>query len=507
MNGTIQALFEAVTLIGDPVTLGFIVLGTLIGLVFGALPGLGGTVALALLIPVSFGMEPQNAIVLFGGATGGVAFGGSISAILINVPGTGPNAATILDGYPMSQQGRAGEALGVSATASALGAIFGLIILVSLIPVAQEVILAFGIPEFFWLAIFGLSIIAVATEGSLLKGLASGGFGLMLALIGYSGTTGEYRYGFGTEYLWDGIDLVVALIGLFAIAEVINLIRKGGTIAEDSKSVTDRSDVLKGAVEVLKRPSLFLRSAATGTLIGMVPGAGGTVANFLSYMQAMQTSDDPESFGTGNLEGVLASEAANDAKDGGALLPAVVFGIPGSAGMAVLLGGLILHGLNPGQEMLNENLPLLFVLILSVLIANILTSVIGISIANQLAKLTRVPGELLVAPILIICVVGAFALRSNMLDVVVAVIFGIVGYAMIVYDYSRIAVVIALILGPLAERSFLQSLMISKSGYMIFVSRPISLALAILTVLSLSLPAIRSRLANGGSEPTSGGGD
>lgn len=506
MNGTIQAMFEAATLIGDPVTLGFIVLGTLIGLVFGALPGLGGTVALALLIPITFGMEAQNAIVLFGAALGGVAFGGSISAILINVPGTGPNAATLLDGYPMSQQGRAGEALGVSATASALGAIFGLVILILLIPVAQQIILAFGTPEFFWLAVFGLTIIAVATEGSLLKGLASGGFGLMIALIGYSNTTGDVRYGLGTQYLFDGIDLVVALIGLFAIAEVINLVRKGGTIAEDSEGVTSRSDVFKGAVEVLKRPSLFLRSAATGTLIGMVPGAGGTVANFISYMQAMQTSDDPQSFGSGNLEGVLASEAANDAKDGGALLPAVVFGIPGSAGMAVLLGGLILHGLNPGREMLGQNLPLLFVLILSLLISNLLTSLIGISTANQLAKLTRVRGDLLVAPILAICVVGAFALRSHMLDVVVAVVFGLIGYAMIVYDYSRIAVVIALILGPLAERSFLQSLMISDSGLLIFVSRPISLVLVVLTVLSLSLPAIRSKLADDGGDPVSGGG-
>lgn len=488
----IEAMAAALGMIFTWPTIIFIVVGTLIGMVFGAIPGLGGTIALALLIPVTFGMGQTNAMVLFGATLGGVAFGGSVSAILINVPGTGPNAATLLDGYPMSQQGRAGEALGVAATASALGAVFGLIILVMLIPVAREIILAFQPPEFFWLAVFGLTVIAVATEGTLTKGIASGGVGLLIASIGYSGATGEYRYGFGTEYLWDGIDLVVALIGLFAIAEVINMIRKGGTIADPSKMTTDRSGVLKGAKEVIKRPSLFFRSAAIGTLIGMIPGAGGTVANFIAYMQAVQTSDDPGSFGKGNLEGVLASEAANDAKDGGALLPAVVFGIPGSAAMAVLLGGLILHGLNPGRQILEEGLPVLFVLIFALLFANLLTSSIGLAFASELAKLTRVPVTLLTPPILVICLVGAFALRNNLADVLVALVFGFIGYFMIIFGYSRVAVVLALILGPLAERSFLQSLMMSGGEYSIFVIRPISFVLLVLTLLSLSLPFIRA---------------
>jgi putative tricarboxylic transport membrane protein len=504
MQGVLIAASEALGLILNPVSIAFILLGTMIGMVFGALPGLGGTIALALLIPVSFGMAPQNAVVMFGSALGGVAFGGSISAILINVPGTGPNAATLLDGYPMSQQGRAGEALGASATASALGAIFGLVVLTLIIPIAREVILAFGIPEFFWLAVLGLTIIAVVTEGSLLKGLISGGFGLMLAQVGYSRTTGEPRYMLGTEYLWDGINLVIALIGLFALAEIINMVRKGGSIAAEEASPPNRRDVFRGGMEVLKRPSLFFRSAMTGTLIGMVPGAGGTVANFVSYMQAMQTSSDPESFGHGNIEGVIASEAANDAKDGGALLPAVVFGIPGSAGIAVLLGGLILHGLNPGRELLGENLPFLFVLIFALLFANILTSVIGLSIADRLAQLTRIPTELLVAPILVVSLVGAFALRNNILDVYVAVIFGFLGYIMMIYDYSRIGLVIALILGPIAEQSFLQARVISDSGYWIFFNRPISLTLMILTVVSLLLPLIRKQFqdadAAGGGE-------
>lgn len=493
----IDAILTALSILFSWPTFAFLVLGTLIGIVFGAIPGLGGTIVLALLIPITFGMDSTYAMVLFGATIGGVAFGGSISAILINVPGTGPNAATLLDGYPMSQQGRAGEALGVAATASALGAVFGLLILIALIPVARAIILAFQPPEFFWLAIFGLTVIAVATEGPLTKGIISGGFGLMLAMIGYSGATGEYRFGLGTDFLWDGLDLVIVLIGLFALSEVINMIRKGGTIAKEGAEIEkNREGVFKGVREVLKRPSLFIRSASIGTLIGMVPGAGGTVANFISYMHAVQTSKEPETFGKGNLEGVLASEAANDAKDGGALLPAVIFGIPGSAVMAVLLGGLILHGLSPGQELLEANLWLLFLLIFALLFSNLLTSAIGVTWAHHFAKLTSVPVKVLTGPILVVCLVGAFAIRNNILDVAVATIFGFLGYWMIVFSYSRVAIVLALILGPIAETAFLQSLDISGGNYIIFFARPISLALVLLTVISLALPLIRTRLNN-----------
>lgn len=497
----LEAILTALSVLFTWPTIVFLLIGTLLGILFGAIPGLGGTIILALLIPITFGMESTHAMVLFGATIGGVAFGGSISAILINVPGTGPNAATLLDGYPMSQQGRAGEALGVSAAASALGALFGLVILVALIPLAREIILAFQPPEFFWLAVFGLTIIAVATKGTLIKGIISGGFGLMIALIGYSNATGEYRYGFGTEFLWDGIDLVVALIGLFAIAEVINMIRKGGTIANTDDIVGSREGVIKGVREVIKRPGLFARSAAIGTIIGMIPGAGGTVANFISYMQAVQTSSEPETFGKGNLEGVLASEAANDAKDGGALLPAVIFGIPGSAVMAVLLGGLVLHGLSPGRELLEANLWMLFLLIFSLLFANLLTSSFGLLFAHQFAKITKVPVKTLTGPILVICLVGAFALRNNFLDVVVALVFGFIGYWMIAFGYSRVAIVLALILGPIAETSFLQSLQISDGSYAIFVTRPISLVLVAVTVISLVLPFLRGWLERRNAQP------
>lgn len=470
----------------------YVLVGAAIGMVFGAIPGLGGVIALALLIPVTFGMNTEPAIILFGATMGGVAFGGSISAILINIPGTAPNAATLLDGYPMTKQGRAGEALGISATASAAGAVFGLIVLLLLLPAARRIILAFSPPDFFWLAIFGLTIIALVGRGRMIRSLAMGCVGLMLSFIGLTGVVDEYRHGFGTEYLMDGIQLIPVIIGIFAVAEVLQLSKTGGTIqTDDAVEVTDSP--LAGVKRVFQHPRLFVQSSVIGTIVGMIPGAGGTVANFVSYMFAMQTSKAPDTFGSGNPEGVIASEAANDSKDGGSLLPTTVFGIPGSAEMVVLLGALTIHGLTPGVGLLGENLHFLLLLVFALLLSNVVTSLVGILSANYIAKIAQTPVELLIPPILAVSFVGSFALRNNLGDVVVTLVFGIVGFAMIAYSYSRIILVLALILGPIAERGFLQSLALSDSGYGIFVASPISIVLILLIVLGFAVPVARGR--------------
>ena len=506
MSAIVDALLTAALTLFSWPTILYVVIGAMLGMLFGLLPGLGGPILLSLLIPVTYGFDPEAAIVLLAGSLGGVAFGGSISAILINTPGTPPNAATTFDGYPLARQNRAGEALGISATASALGALFGLVILALLVPVAQEVILAFSPPEFFWIAVLGLMIIAFVAQGSFLKGLVSGGLGLLISFIGFSGVVGTYRFGFGTEVLWGGIELIAALIGLFAIAEVIKL------TVEETESIADKEQTavsggrLKGVKSVFKHWNVFGRSAIIGTLTGIIPGAGGTVANFIAYIQAAQTSDNPEEFGHGAVEGVIASEASNDAKDGGSLLPTLVFGIPGSATAAVLLAGLILHGVNPGQDLLTNDLPMLFLLLLALLVSNLVTSLIGVSIANQLAKITHVPVQLLIPVVLTLSLVGAYALRSNMFDVFVAVAFGFLGYGMVVYDYSRVAVIIALVLGPLMENSFIQSLQMSDSGYWIFITRPISFVLVLLIVLMLVMPLVRSVVSLDGIKPTLRGG-
>lgn len=471
-------------------TVGILVIGTIIGLVFGMFPGLGGPVALALLIPVSFGMDQGNAIVLFGSAMGGVTFGGSVTAILINTPGTAPNAATMFDGYPLARQGRAGEAIGASATSSAIGAIIGLVILVLLIPVARNVILAFQPPEFFWLAVLGLTVIAAVSQDNMIKGLISGALGMVVSFIGWRGVVSTYRYGFGTDYLWDGINIVIALLGVFAVAEIINLTTENKTIAKTDVT-TDWRDTVSGIKQTLVKWPLILRSSIIGTLIGIVPGAGGTVATFIAYMQAQMTSKDPDSFGKGNIEGVIASESANDSKDGGALLPTVVFSVPGSAVMVVLLGAFLLHGITPGRALLTDDLPILATLILALVFSNILTSSIGIAAANQLSRLTRVPIKLIVPSVLAVVFVGAYVLRNNIIDVGVVILFGFLGYWMISFGYSRVAFVLGLILGPIAERGFLQGLAISDTGVWIFFTRPISFVLIVLTVLSLTLPIIR----------------
>ncbi len=488
----VEALIIGLTqLLSWPLIL-FVFAGALLGMLFGLLPGLGGPVLLALLLPVTYGFAPESAVVLLTASLGGVAFGGSISAIIINTPGTASNAATTFDGYPLARQGRASEALGVSATASALGAIFGVLVLILLLPVAQQIILAFSPPEFFWIAVLGLAVIAFVSGDSFLKGLVAGGVGLMISFIGYSGVTGTYRYGFGTEFLWAGIDLIAAIIGLFAIAEVIKLtVEKSETIAQFTGEGSTGRGQLKGIKHVLSRPVLFFKSATIGTLIGLIPGAGGSVANFVSYISALQSSDEPERFGQGAVEGIIASEASNDAKDGGALLPTLVFGIPGSATTAVLLAGLVVHDINPGRQLLGEDLSILFLLLFALILANIVTSGVGLFAAPFLAKATHVPVRILIPLILIVSFLGSYALRGNVGDVVVAVAFGFLGYAMIVYSYSRVAMIIALVLGPLLENSFVQSLQMSRESYWIFVTRPISFVLMMLVLLIVLVPLIQ----------------
>ena len=496
------AVAAAGTVFSFPAIL-FVVLGTILGMTFGAMPGLGGIVVLALLLPLTVGMDANTTMALFGSALGGVAFGGSISAILLNVPGTAPNAATCLDGYPMARKGESGEALGISATASALGAVFGVVILVALIPVAQAIILAFAAPEFFMLTVLGISVIALVTRGQLLNGLAAGGVGILLALVGYDPITGNVRWnflealnvGFMEGYLYDGIKLVPAVIGIFAIAEVMHLTATKRESIAESATVEASSGALNGVREVFNHPWLFLRSAAIGTVVGMIPGVGGTVANFLAYLNATQTSDHPERFGTGDPRGVIASEAANDAKDGGALLPALAFGIPGSATTALILGALTLHGIAPGPNIITEELDVVFALIISLVLANILSSLIGISLANHLSKITTISTSYIVPVVLVISLAGAYVVNESLGDVGVAVLLGVVGFFMILYDYSRIALIIGLILGQTMEITFHQSIGAYDAGLLVFVTRPISALFLLALVVTLVYPVVSRRLS------------
>jgi len=469
----------------------YLVLGTLLGMLFGILPGLGGPQVLALLLPITYGMNVDLAIVLLVGAMSAIAFGGSIPAILINTPGTGQSAATCFDGFPLAQQGKAGMAIGAAATSSCMGAIFGAIILTIILPVGRLVVLAFSYPEYFMLALMGLSVIAVVSKGSLWKGLIAACLGLILSTIGYDPVTGSVRFAFGSDYLWDGIRLLPAFIGLFAVGEALDLFLKRGKIAEiDYRGKI--GGVTEGIKAVFRHFGLFLRCSVVGTVVGIIPGVGGAVSNFLAYGHAVQVSKDPEKFGTGDIRGVIAPEAGNDAKDGGALVPTLIFGIPGSLEMAVFLGALILLGLEPGPRMMIDNPEVVLVLIYTLVAGNILVALIGLFGAGFLVKITYVPTSLLAPVVFMLALMGAYLAHGLLTDVVVALIFGVLAFAMKRFDFSRIAVVIAIVLGGMAQKTFHQTLMLW--GYKGFFNRPISLGLFIIIVAMVLVPYVREML-------------
>jgi putative tricarboxylic transport membrane protein len=487
----LESTLAALQFLFTPAGTLYLFAGVVIGLVFGVMPGLGGTTAIALLMPLTFSMEPNHAMALIGGIMGAVSAGGSISAILINTPGTAPNAATCFDGYPLAQQGKAGLAIGAAAAASTLGGLIGVVVLVAVIPVMKQIVLLFGPPEFFMLALMGLAAIALSTGGQFLRGLIAGALGLILSFIGYNSVTGGVRFTLGSEYLFDGIPLVPALTGLFAISEMIQLSVSGGTIAREGTR-TRITGVMQGVWAVFKHWKTLLQGSAIGTFIGAVPGLGGTVAAFLSYTAAMQISKSPETFGRGNIEGVIGPEAANNSKDGGALIPTLAFGVPGSAEMAVFLGVLVLHGLQPGPMLLIEHEGVIFSLILALSASCVIATLITLVVARWLVLITLVDVHLLVPTVIAVSLVGVYALQEAIGDVVLAAVFGILGYLMMRFRYPRVTLVIALILGEIAERSFHQSLNMASGDWTIFFTRSLSLVLFLLTIACLALPAVQA---------------
>lgn len=493
-----ELFLGAVVALLSPATLIFVVAGVVIGLIFGVIPGLGGTTALALLLPLTFGMEVTHAFAMAGGIMGAVAMGGSISAILLNAPGTAPSAATCLDGHPLAKQGRAADAIGAVATASPLGGLFGVLTLLLVLPLAKEIVLLFGPPEFFLVAVFGIVTVAVSSSSKLLRGLIAGGIGLMLSFVGYDTVHGGVRYTFGSDYLWDGIPLIPSLVGLFGMAEMIRLSVEGGTVAADASQV-QLNGVTAGMRATLRHWKVVIRGSVIGTLIGAIPGVGGTVATFIAYSTTKKADRDPDTFGTGRIEGIIAPESANNAKDSGALLPTLAFGIPGSAEMAVFLGILILHGLQPGPAIFAEHQQDIYGLILALTLSAVLASIIGLTFVRWLAAITLVKGQILAPVVIAVSLVGVYAINLTPGDVVLAAALGVLGYLMLRFDYPRLPLVIALILGETAERGFQQSMMIGKGQWTIFFHSATSIVLVVLIVLSLGwslVPMMRARLAS-----------
>ena len=472
--------------------MGLLVLAIPIGMFFGAVPGLGGKLGIALMIPFVFGMEMVPGAVFLLAMHSVVHTGGSIPSILFGVPGTGPDAATIVDGYPMTQKGEAGRALGASLGASGMGGVVGAIVLAVLIPVLEPVVLAFSPAEFFLMALLGITFISLLSGDSLIKGLIVGLFGLMLAFVGMDPQLGVTRFTFGQLFLWDGVDIITAILALFAIPEMIALGVKGGSISTVTKEAARYSfaEVIDGIMDVFRHWWLALRTAIIGAVIGIIPGLGGDAASWICYGHAVQSSKTPERFGKGAVEGVIAPETANNSKEGGSLLPTLFFGVPGSSGMAIMLGAFVILGIQPGPMLIQTNLELVWTLIWALVIANLLAVVMFLGVAKWLGLLAFVRGGLLIPFVLVLAMLGSYLSRGHWENLVIIVVFGILGYGLKRFDWPRPPFVIGLVLGPIAERSLHKALALWGPAFLL---RPISLVLIAIIVVTLTFAFISRR--------------
>lgn len=487
----LQAAQEGLALVFSWPNVCYPIVGTLLSMLVAVMPGLGGSALMALAIPFTFDWEPLPVLLLFGSFVGGATFMGSVTAILFNIPGTGANAATMFDGYPMARRGEARTALACSATASALGSSFGIFALVLALPVLREFILAFGPPELLMLAVWGLAMLAALTGGSVVKGLAMGALGLLLALIGLNPQTAELRYTFGTLYLRDGLNFIPTFLGIFAMAQAADLALGRRPPLPHAPWREDKAgSAAEGVRAVFRNPGLLLRSSLIGTVVGFIPGIGGAVASFIAYGQAARSGGGKGlPFGEGNIRGVLAPEAANDAKDGGSLIPTLAFGIPGNAATAVLLAVFAVHGITPGRAMLNDNLALVFALIWSLFLSNLLTSITGLAMVNPLSRLGEIRARLLAPIVFVLAAAGAYLQNHSAADVTVALVFGALGFLMTRNGWPRVPLVMGLVLGSLFETNLLLTMRLQQLGRVELWNRPLALALLALAALSLMAAA------------------
>lgn len=465
----------------------FIIVGVFTGICIGALPGLTATMGVALVLPLTFGMDAIPGILLLIGVYVGAIYGGSISAILLRTPGTPAAAATILDGYEFSKRGESGRALGISTVSSFVGGVVSVIALWLISPQLAKLALRFSAPEFFLLAIFGLSIIASISGNSLSKGVLCGALGITLSFIGIDSITGYPRFVFNNINLLSGMSFIPVMIGLFAMSQAFTTIE---TIFTPDQVTQKISKVWpsKSDWKVIMRQGPI--SGVIGTIIGIIPGAGAEIGAFVSYGQAKKTSRHPELFGTGIPEGIAAPEAGNNGVTGGALIPMLTMGVPGDAVAAILIGALTVQGLQPGPLLFTEHTTLVYSIFLGMFIANITVLVLGLSSLKLFVKVLSVPKSILTPMIFVLCVVGSYAINTNFFDVGVMLFFGIVGYFMQKADVSVSPAVLGLILGPMAESNFRRALLMSEGSYSIFFSSPIAWIFLLLTIVTLVGPTI-----------------
>ena len=476
----------------------YVALATAGGLAIGALPGLTASMGVALLVPLTFTMGPISGLAVLGAIYMSAIYGGCFSAILINTPGTPGSIATAFDGYPMAKKGEGDKAIFAATYASMIGGLLSLVALFFLSPPLARVALKFGPPEYFWLAIFGMTVISSLGEGSVIKTFLSGGIGLVLSCIGVTRMGGELRFGFGWHELQGGIELVAALIGLFCIPEALNFMGMSGSSIYDVAFVKKKKGVWFSYIrEFWGTRVTLIRSTLIGIIIGILPGAGGTIANVVAYNDA-KTYSKKKGFGKGIMDGVVAPESANNATVGGGLIPTLTLGVPGTPVDAIILGALMLHSLQPGPQLFQKSGVVVYSFMWALVISTLMMGVIGLSIGVATYRaVSKVPTRYLAPTIIFLSIIGSYALRNSMADVWMMLALGLIGYGFRMLGMSTSAAVLGLVLGQICEEGLVQASILSQASsfYRVFFLRPISALLILLSILTFFWPVIASLLA------------
>ncbi|MDE2476685.1 MAG: tripartite tricarboxylate transporter permease [Alphaproteobacteria bacterium] len=487
---------EALLIILDPHRLGFLFLGVSMGLCLGILPGIGGVAGTALLLPFTYALDASTAMALLLGLGATTTTADPISAIVLGAPGHAASAATTLDGYPMTRRGEAGRALGASYMAAMTGGLFGAALMAVLLPIVRPLILFVGSPELLALAVFGISMVSVLSGNTPLRGLTCACFGMMLAMIGSDPQTGTLRWTMGQLYLWEGLPLVPLTLGIYALPELCDLLVSRTSIVAENKHVDTRTGLLQGIRDCAANWFLVLRCSALGSFMGMIPGIGAAVIDWLSYGHALRTEKNAQrTFGTGDVRGVIAAESATNSREGGALVPTVVFGVPSSAGMAILLGAFLIHGLVPGPDMVTKNLDITYSMVWSIAIANVLGSGLCFLLSGQFAKLATLRYTLILPCVLCLVYIGAFEGKREWGDLYSLLFFGVLGWALKHFQWPRPPLVLGFILGSVLERYMFISIQRYGADWL---SRPVVILMFLLAALSLFRPLLQDVRAHGG---------
>ena len=469
-----------------------LVFGTIGGLLLGATPGLSPTMAVALLIPFTFQMEPASSLIMLGAVYTSTVAGGAVSGILVNIPGAPANIATIMDGHPMSKQGRAVEALHYCFISSMIGGVIGVMLLIFFTPPLAQLALKFGPSELFWISIFGITIIASLGGGSVIKGLISGTAGLWLSTIGYNPVLGEERFVY-TEHLAGGIHVIAALIGLFAIPQVLSLVSRAGTAKGELAELRSFS-VWRSFLYNISRVRALLVGTVVGSVVGIIPGAGGQIAGLVAYDQTKKMSKDPSKFGKGEPDGVIAAESANNAMVGPSLVPLLTLGIPGSPTAAVLLGGLLINGLFPGPDLFTVHGAVTWTFIDSLLVGQVFMLIFGLTIARYSIFVTRIPNHVMAAAVIVLAIFGTYSVQNSISDVIVMMVLGTLMYFAARIGFSAAPLVLGLILGQLTETNFLQGRLIAgDDALQYFLAGNINKLVILLCLLSIGYSIYNER--------------